>query len=95
MNVSIYSGPFRADLTHSLAMRFEYINQHARVRRWEEEVDQLEVEMCNGVRHFDNRANWWLDQVGSRRTQVRSDIQSGLDAYARRQAGMVSMSRTA
>ncbi|VDB89320.1 unnamed protein product [Peniophora sp. CBMAI 1063] len=67
-------------------MRVEYIIQHARVDRWREEVNQLEVEMDSGVRHFDHRARWWLSRCGSRRHQVTSDIASGLDAYARRQA---------
>ena len=67
-------------------MRVEYIIQRARVDRWGEEVEQLEIEMDCGVRHFDERARWWLSRCGARRRQVTADIASGLDAYARRQA---------
>lgn len=68
-------------------MRAEWAVGRSRVRRWEEEVELLQLEMDRAVMFFEWKANWWKDRVGSR-PSVRTDIRSGLDSYARQKEGM-------
>ena len=68
-------------------MRIEWLRQDARVQRWGEEIKRIQFEMGNGVQWFEWREAWWLSKIGLR-TAASADVQSGLDAYARRQASV-------
>lgn len=71
-------------------MRAEWALGRARVRRWEEEVELLQLEMDRAVMFFEWKANWWKERVGAR-PDARADIRSGLDSYARQKQGMYSL----
>jgi hypothetical protein len=71
--------------TYFIGMRIDWVTQKARVDRWEEEIDRLRTEMECGVRWFEYRQQWWFQKVG-KRLDLSSDIISGIDAYAHRQA---------
>lgn len=61
----------------------EYAKAKARVTRWQEEILLLVEEMRRTVAFLQWKAQWWGDLAAKRR--VRTDVQSGLIAYSRRQ----------
>lgn len=67
------------------ALRVEYAKSKARVARWSEEVVLVAEEMRRTVAFLDWKSKWWLKQM-SQRTNISADIQSGLEAYAKRQS---------
>lgn len=69
-------------------MRVEWAKAHARSQRWVEEILLLNEEMRRVISFLDWKAGWWLSQL-DRRSDVRSDIASGLQAYAHRQADLM------
>lgn len=71
-------------------MRAEWSVGRARVRRWEEEVDLLLEEMDRAVLYFEWKATWWRGKIDAR-PDARSDIKSGLVAYAQRKAVMFDL----
>lgn len=68
-------------------MRVEWAKSKARADRWAEEVILLREEMRRVIQYFHWKANWWVSQ-GGLRTDVSTDIQLGLIAYASKQATM-------
>lgn len=71
-------------------MRTEWAVGRSRVRRWEEEVELLLEEMDRVVLYFEWKARWWRNHVNAR-PDARSDIKSGLAAYARKKAVMFDL----
>ncbi len=61
----------------------EYAKAKARVTRWQEEVLLLVEEMRRTVAFLQWKAQWWGNLAVER--HVRTNIQSGLIAYSRRQ----------
>lgn len=69
-------------------LRVEWTTSFARLERWSEEVELLQEEMRRVVMFLEWRARDWLTKVDARRGNSASDIQSGLGAYARKQAAI-------
>ncbi|KAI0038918.1 hypothetical protein FA95DRAFT_1504888, partial [Auriscalpium vulgare] len=67
------------------SVRVDWVNAKARVERWEEEIELLQVEMVRAVCFMRARAHEWRALIISR-PDVRPDIAAGLNAYAHRQA---------
>ncbi|KAJ7084884.1 hypothetical protein B0H15DRAFT_951369 [Mycena belliarum] len=70
------------------AVRVEWSKAKARKERWEEEVMILREEMKRVLRFLRWRSLWWEKRRGARRGAVRDDVQTGLEAYAARQAAL-------
>ena len=70
------------------AMRVEWAMSFARMERWAEEVELLQEEMRRVVAFLEWKSTDWLTKREARLALVTPDIQSGLDAYARKQAGV-------
>ena len=70
------------------AMRVEWATSFARMERWAEEVELLQEEMRRVVAFLEWKSTDWLTKREARSALVTPDIQSGLDAYARKQAGV-------
>jgi hypothetical protein len=70
----------------SSAMRIEWSRALARKTRWVEEVLLLREEMRQVLRYLDWQARRWEDKKTGREGQVSGEVQSGLVAYASRQA---------
>lgn len=69
-------------------MRVEWATSFARMERWEEEVELLQEEMRRVVAFLEWKSVDWLTKREARSASVASDIQSGLDGYARKQAAV-------
>ena len=69
-------------------MRVEWAMSFARMERWAEEVELLQEEMRRVVEFLEWKSVDWLTKREARLISVTSDIQSGLDGYARRQAAV-------
>lgn len=71
-------------------IRMEWAKADARALRFEEDTLLVLEEMRRTLAFFQWKAEWWLSQRGRLMTdpQMTADIQSGLDAYAARQASM-------
>lgn len=70
------------------AIRVEWATSFARLERWTEEIELLQEEMRRVVTFLEWKSNDWLSKRGARSTLVTCDIQSGLDAYTRKQAAV-------
>ena len=70
------------------AMRVEWATSFARLERWTEEIELLQEEMRRVVAFLEWKAVDWLAKREARSALVTPDIQSGLDAYARKQAAV-------
>jgi hypothetical protein len=68
------------------AMRIEWSRALARKMRWAEEVMLLREEMRRVLRYLTWQARSWEEKKVGREGQVSAEIQSGLIAYASRQA---------
>ena len=66
----------------------EWTTSFARLERWTEEVDLLQEEMRRVVMFLEWKSANWLAKAGVRKGTLTFDIQSGLDAYARKQAAV-------
>jgi len=70
------------------AMRVQWATSHARMERWAEEVELLQEEMRRVVAFLEWKSGHWLEKQGTRSTTTAPSIQSGLQAYARKQAAI-------
>ena len=69
-------------------LRVEWTTSFARLERWAEEVDLLQEEMRRVVVFLEWRSKDWLAKVDVRREGLASGVQSGLGAYAKKQAAV-------
>ncbi|KAI0038056.1 hypothetical protein FA95DRAFT_1506105, partial [Auriscalpium vulgare] len=67
--------------------RVDWVKAKARVDRWDEEIQKTVIEMECCIRDLEWRQKQWLSNVDWR-GDARPDIVAGLNAYARRQAGV-------
>ena len=70
------------------AMRAEWTTSFARMERWSEEAELLQEEMRRVVAFLEWKSSDWFSKREARSALVASDIGSGLDAYARKQAAV-------
>ncbi|KLO03748.1 hypothetical protein SCHPADRAFT_808091, partial [Schizopora paradoxa] len=68
-------------------LRVEWAKSLARAERWEEEVRLLKVEMTRTLLFLQYKSARWLDWARER-TESPPDIQSGILAYAQKQAAL-------
>ena len=71
------------EFNHS--MRAEWAQTRARMCRWKEELQIIQEEMRRVLAFFEWRSSWWLEQ-GNRRQCLEPSLQSGVGAYAHKQA---------
>jgi hypothetical protein len=69
-------------------LRVEWTTSFARLERWVEEVELLQEEMRRVVAFLEWRSQEWLAKVDAHERTLNTDVQSGLDAYARKQAAI-------
>jgi len=69
-------------------MRVQWATSHARMERWAEEVELLQEEMRRVVAFLEWKSGHWLEKQDTRSTTAAPSIQSGLQAYARKQAAI-------
>ena len=69
-------------------MRVQWATSQARTERWVEEVELLQEEMRRVVVFLEWKSEDWLEKQTARLTTAPSSIQSGLRAYARKQAAI-------
>ena len=67
-------------------LRVEWTTCFARLERWTEEVELLQEEMRQVVVFLEWKSVDWLAKADARGEDLSPDIQSGLRAYARKQA---------
>lgn len=65
----------------------EWAQTRARMCRWDEEVLIIQEEMRRVLAFFEWKSRWWLEQ-GNRRQGLESSIESGVIAYAHKQANL-------
>lgn len=70
------------------AMRVQWATSHARAEWWAEEVELLQEEMRRVVMFLEWRSENWLAQRDARLATAPSSTQSGLRAYAQKQAAI-------
>ncbi|KLO10990.1 hypothetical protein SCHPADRAFT_831771 [Schizopora paradoxa] len=68
-------------------LRVEWAKSLARAERWEEEVRLLKVEMSRTLLFLQYKSFWWLERARER-TDVPPEVQSGILAYAHKQAAL-------
>lgn len=68
-------------------MRAEWAQTRARMCRWEEEVLIIQEEMRRVLAFFEWKSTWWLEQANQRQG-LESSIESGVIAYAHKQANI-------
>lgn len=68
--------------------RHEWMTCRARADRWVEEEELLREEMRRVLVYLEWKSRSWSGRVGVRAGSCSSDIQHGLDAYARKQANV-------
>ena len=69
-------------------IRHEWMTCRARADRWKEESDLLQEEMRRIIAFLEWKSAWWAGKAGSRSGSITSDIQHGVDSYARRQSSV-------
>lgn len=69
-------------------LRVEWTTSFARLERWKEEVDLLQEEMRRVVVFLEWRSQDWLAKVDIPQGTSAPDVQSGLDAYTKKQAAV-------
>ena len=69
-------------------LRVEWTTSYARLERWKEEVDLLQEEMRRVVVFLEWKSQDWLAKVDIPWRTSTPDVQSGLDAYAKKQAAV-------
>jgi len=70
------------------ALRVEWTTSFARLERWSEEVELLHEEMRRVVAFLDWKSRDWLARVGASRGDSTPGVQSGVNAYAKKQAAI-------
>ncbi|KAF9030906.1 hypothetical protein BJ165DRAFT_1535567 [Panaeolus papilionaceus] len=73
------------DAELDVTARVQWAKARARALRWEEEVKLIVEEMRRCVAYLEWKVRWWEQHVGLR-TEIGSHLQSGLKAYALKQA---------
>jgi len=81
-----YSEGVASDEEVNDAMRVQWATSHARLERWVEEVELLQEEMRRVVMFLEWKSGDWLAKRDARLATAPSSVQSGLHAYARKQA---------
>ena len=79
-------GASEEDVTE--VIRVEWTTSFARLERWTEEVELLQEEMRRVVMFLDWKSADWLARADSCRGDLAFEFQSGLSAYARKQAAI-------
>ena len=69
-------------------VRVEWTTSFARLERWAEEVELLQEEMWRVVVFLEWKSWDWLARVGARAEGLTPSVQSGLNAYAKKQAAV-------
>ena len=69
-------------------LHVEWTTSFARLERWAEEVELLQEEMQQVVMFLEWKSRDWLMKADARQETSTLDIQSGLNAYARKQAAV-------
>jgi len=69
-------------------VRVEWTTSFARLERWTEEVELLHEEMRRVVMFLEWKLWDWLARIGARGEGLAPDVQSGLDAYAKKQVAV-------
>ena len=69
-------------------LRVEWTTAFARLERWSEEVELLQEEMRRVVAFLEWKSLDWLAKMDTRAGDAAPDIQSGLRAYAQKQAAI-------
>ena len=69
-------------------LRVDWTTSFARLERWAKEVELLQEEMRRVVMFLEWKSKDWLAKKDARAGNLASDIQSGLDAYARKQSAV-------
>jgi hypothetical protein len=70
------------------AIRVEWTTSYARLERWNEEVELLQEEMRRTVMFLEWKSQSWVAKAEAPRGDSTPDIQSGLNAYASKQAAI-------
>jgi hypothetical protein len=70
------------------ALRVEWAKSQANAERWEEELQLVPEEMRRTLAYFEWSASWWSQRIGARPT-ASIELQSALDAEARRQEALL------
>lgn len=69
-------------------LRVEWTTSFARLERWSEEVELLQEEMRRVVMFLEWKSKDWLAKVEARKGTLTPGVQSGLRAYAEKQAAV-------
>ena len=69
-------------------MRVQWATSHTRMERWAEEVELLQEEMRRVMMFLEWKSESWLAKQDVQSTTAPSSVQSGLQAYARKQAAV-------
>jgi hypothetical protein len=83
-----YVGDAASDEEVNDVMRVQWTTSCARMERWTEEVELLQEEMRRVVMFLEWKSERWLTKQDARLTTAPSGVQSGLQAYARKQAAI-------
>lgn len=83
-----YVGGVASDEEINDVMRVQWATSRARMERWVEEVELLQEEMRRVVMFLEWKSKNWLTRECARLTTAPSGVQSGLKAYARKQAAI-------
>jgi hypothetical protein len=82
-------GEVASDEEVSDVMRVQWATAQARVERWAEEVELLQEEMRRVVAFLEWKSEDWLAKQDARLTTAAHGVQSGLRAYAQKQAAIL------
>ena len=82
-------GEVASDEEVSNVMRVQWATAQARVERWAEEVELLQEEMHRVVVFLEWKSEDWLAKQDARSATASHGVQSGLQAYARKQAAIL------
>ena len=69
-------------------VRVEWTTAFARLERWREEIELLQEEMRRVVMFLEWKSRGWLVKAEAPRGNATPDVESGLNAYARKQAAI-------
>ncbi|KAI0755881.1 hypothetical protein BC629DRAFT_1444458 [Irpex lacteus] len=76
------------DDTFDQTLQIEWTKTRARARRWAEEVELIQEEMCRVLAFFKWKSEWWRGQQGRNSDKTSAALRVGLKAYAEKQASM-------
>ena len=78
-------GDDQSEAEFNESMLAEWAQTHARMCWWEEELLIIQEEMRRVLAFFEWKSVWWVEQA-NRRQQLEKSIESGVAAYAHKQA---------